>query len=297
LNQKVWKFMGLTAILFAAGWLAASQAHRRPVRATSSSSTEEKISHYVRARFNVPAATKLTVLPLKPSQFAGFYETTIVVDDGHHPKSAQQALVTKDGRYLIFGQVYSLDTDPATQVARSVSLADQPSIGPPNAPVTIIEYADLECPTCGLLQKVIEDNILPKYGNKIRIVFKDFPLFQIHDWAMTAAIASQCAYEIDPTAFFKFRSTVFANQSLINAANVRTMLLDFGERNGIDRLKLSSCIDSRASLGRVESDLKEGNELSIASTPSCFINGRLVVGANPQDYYNAIDEALRKAGR
>jgi protein-disulfide isomerase len=297
LKKTAWKFIGVSAILIAAGALAASQAHRRPVKATASSSTEEKISHYVRERFNVPAATKLTVEPLKSSPFADFYATTIVVDDGQHPKSAQQALVTKDGRYLIFGQVYSLDTDPATQVKQSVSLTDQPSVGPANAPVTIVEYADLECPTCGLLQKVLEDNILPKYGNKIHIVFKDFPLVQIHDWALTGAIASQCAYEINPTAFFKYRSTVFANQSLINAANARTMLLDFGERNGIDRLKLSSCVDSRASLGRVEADLKEGNELSIQSTPSCFINGQLVVGANPQDYYNAIDEALRKAGR
>jgi protein-disulfide isomerase len=284
------------AILFAAGWLAASQAHRRATSA-SSSSTEEKISRYVRERFNIPATAKLEVSRLEAAPFADFYQTVISVDDGKNPKSAQKAFVTKDGHYLIFGNIYSLGADPATDVERTVSMADQPSVGPTDAPVTIVEYADLECPTCGMLQKLIEDNLIPKYGNKIRIVFKDFPLFQIHDWAMTAAIASQCSYEINPNAFYKYRSTIFANQSLINVANVRSLLLDFGERNGIDRLKLSTCIDSRASLGRVEADLREGNALSISSTPSCFINGKLVVGANPQDYYNAIDEALRKTGR
>ncbi len=82
---------------------------------------------------------------------------------------------------------------------------------------------------------------------------------------------------------------------MIDAANVRTLLLDFGQRAGLDRLKLATCLDSKASLPRVEADMREGQKLGIMSTPTLFINGVPVVGLNPDHIYQLIDEALQKA--
>ncbi len=290
MSLKTWKWAALCGLLVFAGGLVALQiAH---AEAQSNSSVDVKIIHYLRERFDIAPTDKVTVAPLEPSAYADFYNTKITVVNGKN-KSVQDALVTRDGRYLIFGQVFSLNADPATEVVRSINLKDQPSVGPANAPVTIVEFADLQCPTCALLQKVFNQDILPKYGNKVRIVIKDFPLYQIHDWALTAAIASQCAYEENPSLVFKYRTTIYANQSLINGTNVRTLLLDYAESDGLSRLHMATCIDSRATMGRVLADIKEGRNLSVNQTPSCFVNGKLVVGANPQQYYQAIDADLR----
>ncbi len=272
----------------------ASQTVQDPV-ALNTSATEQKIVQYVRERFRVPDATKLTVAPFQDSEFHDFLQTTITADNGTQ-KTAQPAYITKDGHYMLLGNLYALDVDPRKAVEHDISLVGQPTVGPADAPVTIVEYADLECPMCAETQKFFAQDLIPKYGNKIRIVFKEFPLVTIHDWALTAAMANECAYELDPSAFFRYRSMIFKNQSLINGANVRTLLLDFGQRVGLNRLRLATCIDSKQSLPRVEADAREGQELGIASTPTLFVNGRPVVGLPaPEEFYKIIDQALRAA--
>ncbi len=289
--KKVMAVGGLLS-LFTVGMFASQTTHQ--IRGNFSA-TQQRILQYVRERFGIPAGTKLTISPFEDSEFHDFYRTTIYVDNGKK-KNKQVAFVTKDGHYMVIGNIYALAMDPRKQVEHSISLKDQPSVGPANAPVTIVEYADLECPMCARMQAFLETKVIPKYGNKVRIVFKEFPLVSIHDWALTGAIANECAYEIDPSAFFHYRSVIYKNQDLINGANARTLLLDFGQRVGINRLKLATCIDSKQSLPRVEADAQEGQQLGIASTPTLFVNGRPVVGLpSPERFYKIIDDALRAA--
>lgn len=270
--------------------LVASATEQRNV-AANRSATDKKIVAYVRTKFKVPEDVKLTVGPFHDSKFADFYETTIFGQKGGK-KSETPAFLTKDGRYTVIGSVFNLSTDPRKEAEQTINLRDQPAIGPANAPVTIVEYADLECPTCAEMQKFIEDQLLPKYGNKIRIVFKEFPLVTIHDWALQAAIANECVYQSNPADYFRYRSIVFESQGMINAANVRQLLLDFGQRVGVNQLKLSVCLDSKASLPRVEAGMEEGRKLSVMSTPTLFINGTPVVGLSPDRIYAMIDQDL-----
>ncbi|HVA01234.1 MAG TPA: thioredoxin domain-containing protein [Terriglobia bacterium] len=289
--KKVIAVGGLVSLL--SGVLFASQTTSQAK--SGSSGTQQKILQYVRERFGIPDGTKLTISPFQDSEFHDFYQTTIYVDNGKQ-KTEQRAFVTKDGHYMVIGNIYTLGTDPRKQVEHSISLKEQPTVGPADAPVTIVEYADLECPMCARMHEFLENSVIPKYGNKVRIVFKEFPLVSIHDWALTGAIATQCAYELDPSAYFHYRSMIFKNQTLINGANVRTLLLDFGQRAGIDRLRLATCIDSKESLPRVEADAHEGQQLGIGSTPTLFVNGRPVVGMpTPEQFYKIIDQALRAA--
>ena len=290
--KKLIALAGLVSLLSVV--LVASQTTRTAAK-MSESASEQKIIHYVRERFGIPAATKLLVAPFQDSEYNDFFQTTIFVDNGKQ-KSEQRAFVTKDGHYMVIGNIYALNADPRKEVEHSISLRGQPSVGPANAPVTIVEYADLECPMCARMQKFLEQEVIPKYGNRVRIVFKEFPLVAIHDWALTAAIANQCSYELDPSVYFRYRSMIFKNQDLINGANVRTLLLDFGQRSGLNRLRLATCIDSKQSLPRVEADMQEGQQLGIASTPTLFINGRPVVGMPmPEQFYKILDQALSNA--
>jgi protein-disulfide isomerase len=256
-----------------------------------SGETAQAIAQQVRQSSKLPADVNLTVSPFRASKFAGFDQTTLTANGGGKQQT-QPFFVTRDHRFLLMGSIFNLDISPNLQALRTISLANQPSQGPADAPVTIVEYADLECPTCARLQQLFEEDLVPKYGNKIRIVFKEFPLYQIHEWAVSGAVASQCVYEINPAAYVNFRSLVFQHQASITAANYRDALLQYGSEAGVDSAKLAGCLDTRASLPRVEASIHEGQALDVNQTPSCFINGRLVVAANPEDYYRAIDEAL-----
>lgn len=273
--------------------LVASATEQRNV-AAHPSATDKKIVDYVRTKFKVPEDVKLSVGPFHDSKFADFYETTIYGQKGER-KSETPAFLTKDGRYTVIGSVFNLSTDPRREVEQTINLRDQPTVGPANAPVTIVEFADLECPTCAEMQKFIENQLIPKYGNKVRIIFKEFPLVTIHDWALQAAIANECAYQLNPQNYFHYRSIIFESQGMINAANVRQLLLDFGQRAGLNQLKLSVCLDSKASLPRIEADMAEGHKLGVMSTPTLFINGTPVVGLSPERIYGMIDQDIAAA--
>jgi len=150
----------------------------------------------------------------------------------------------------------------------------------------------LQCPSCARMHEFLEKQLLPKYGDKVRIVFKEFPL-PMHDWSSTAAIANECAYQISPSTFFEFRTKIFASQNAINVTNMRDQMLSLGEQAGVDRVKLAACIDSKASQPRVEKGLREGQLLGVSSTPTFFVNGKILAGqASPEAFFKTVDEAL-----
>ena len=149
---------------------------------------------------------------LRESIYPDFLETTVTVDDGKDKRS-QPLFVSKNMRYMVEGSIFNLGGDPREEIVRLISLQDQPAQGPASAPVTLVEYSDLECPVCANMQEELETEIVPKYGDKLRVVFKEFPLVTIHDWALTGAIAAQCTYQIDPSKYVAFRSAVYKNQA------------------------------------------------------------------------------------
>lgn len=238
----------------------------------------------------LPPTTQIKVGAFTKSAFPEFMKATLTATDGNNKPQTGLLWVTRDSKFGILGGVYPFQEDAARQIVTR----NQPGVGPASAPVTIVEYADLQCPTCAQLHQFIERELVPKYGDKVRIVFKEFPL-PMHDWSHTAAIANECAYQIDPSAFVAYRTSIFKNQSAITVANVRDLMLQYGEEAGIDRLRLAACLDSKASLPRIEADRREGEKLGVDSTPTSFINGRIVVGAPPApEFFKLVDEALAR---
>lgn len=244
--------------------------------------------------FKLPATVKLSVGPFVNSPYPGFLQATLSADDGKRVQK-QNYFVTSDKHFFVLGEIFNMDVDPKRQALRVIKLEDQPFQGPATAPVTIVEYADLQCPTCAREHEFVQKELVPRYGDKIRIVYKDFPLLQVHPWAFTAAIASQCAYQIDRTKFLAYRSSIFEHQPNISPTNARDLLLYYGQQVGLDRLKLAACVDSKASLPRVEANLQEGKELGVNQTPTFFINGRILIGGPPDQFFQQVDQALRAA--
>ncbi|MGH9433608.1 MAG: DsbA family protein [Terriglobia bacterium] len=252
--------------------------------------TSDDIIQTIRQTFHIPPAMVISVGPFRPSPISSFYITTIT-GDTNGKKQSTDFFVSKDKHYLLLGAVYTVMS--RSEILHIINTHDQPYSGGSDAPVTIVEYADLECPACARVQAFLEGQLVPKYGNKVRLIYKEFPL-PMHDWSRQAAIANECAFQSQPSVFAKYRTLIFSHQTEINVANVREKLLDYGEQVGLNRLKLAACLDSKASLPRVESGMREGQKLEVASTPTFFINGQMVVGpGNPQTFYNLIDEDLR----
>ena len=119
----------------------------------------------------------------------------------------------------------------------------------------------------------------------------------MHDWSTTAAIACQCAYEINPPAYVPMRTAIFRNQQLINITNVRDTVLNYGEQAGVDRVKLAGCLDAKSSLPRIQRDVKEAKAIDVTATPTLFINGRMMVGLPSEDAYFQIIDGMLHGGK
>lgn len=254
-----------------------------------------EIAEQVRKEFKIPRASQIQAGPLHPSPIPGLMATTVTVTDGKQ-KQQQDFFVTRDSSYLLLASPFDLTVDPRQQALRAIVTAGHPAKGPASAPVTIVEYADLQCAACARMHEFIERELLPKYGSKVRVVFKEFPIAAIHDWALAGSIANQCAFQIKPEAYADYRALIMKNQGAMSAANARERLIDLGTQVGIDRLQLSACLDSKATMARVEQNFQEGQAIGVQSTPTTFVNGRKVIGTPPADvFFKIVDEALREA--
>jgi protein-disulfide isomerase len=266
-----------------------------PPQASNDQATRDKIASYLRKRFSLSNAATITVGALQPSIYADFDLTAVTIQEGKD-KQSSKFYVSKDGNYLIEGNIFGLNDNPYSEVEKLIKTQGQPSVGPSDAPVMIVEYADLECPHCAEMQQFIEKQLLPKYASKVRVIFKEFPLFNIHPWAVMGAVADECAYQINPATFLPYRNLIYQNQNAIKAATAGQQLLDYGVQAGVDRDKLSACINSKATLPRVRQDYLEGEKLNVSSTPTFFINGKMVTGSLPVQAFEAlVDQALAQA--
>jgi len=198
-------------------------------------------------------------------------------------QSARQALVTelkKAGppvRILL----------EAPRAAVTVDAAD-PSLGNARAPVTIVEYSDFQCPYCLRAAPTLK-RLRETYGDKVRVVWKDFPLTQIHPQAFKAAEAGHCAAE--QGKFWEYHDKLFGNQQALQP----DFLKQYAKDAGMDAEKFGTCLDSSKYADRVRDSVAAGSQIGVSSTPTVFVNGRMLEGAQPYDVFSSvIDEELAK---
>ena len=167
--------------------------------------------------------------------------------------------------------------------------ADDPALGAATAPVTLVEFSDFQCPFCARVMPTLK-KVKQTYGDKVRIVWKDFPLTQIHPQAFKAAEAAQCARE--QGKFWELHDVLFANQQALMPDDLKKHAAGVG----IDLPKFNACFDASKYGERVQQQMSAGSQLGVGSTPSIFINGRLVAGAQPYEVFaGIIDEELARA--
>ncbi len=203
--------------------------------------------------------------------------------------------VSLDGKYLV-SDVIPLDSGPALNSPESLNVeveaGDSPIKGKIDAPVTLIEFSDYQCPFCSKFftqtLPLIEEQYI-KTG-KVKLVYKDFPLISIHPEAQKAAEAARCAREQKgDEGYFKMHDKLFENQEDLNVANYKK----WARGLGVIGSKFDDCLDKGIYSQAVEEELAYGETLGVTGTPAFFINGKMISGAQPFDVFEqAIDAVL-----
>ena len=184
----------------------------------------------------------------------------------------------------------SVETSP-TPTPTPSAVYEEPSRGPENAPVTIIEYIDYQCPFCKRYAQETLPLIFATYGNEVRYVCRDFPIASLHPQAEKAAEAAMCAF--DQGKFWEYRDMLFGNQSALDVTHLKA----YAEVLGLDVSAFNQCVDSGRYTAEVQQDFDDGRGYGVSGVPTFFINGQKLTGAQPfSTFQQAIDQALAKAG-
>jgi len=181
--------------------------------------------------------------------------------------------------------------EPPLAARVDVAVAGAPVRGAPDARVTVVEFSDFECPFCKRANGTMA-SLLEKYSGKIKLVYRDFPLENIHPLARRAAEAARCAR--DGGKFWEYHDVLFAQSPKLAPEDLQR----YAVQVGLNAKKFDACLASGAQSAGVQSDIDEGQRLGITATPVFFINGRSVRGAQPAETFaRVIDDELARTSR
>jgi protein-disulfide isomerase len=248
---------------------------------------------FVRELFGWGPAMQVKLGPLSQSKAVDFYAVPIHLVLNNEEESGE-VYVSKDGKTLLRGDLYDTSADPFAANRAKLHPEGSPAKGPANARVTLVEFADFECPHCAVLHQALK-SMETRYP-QVRIVYKDFPLVQIHSWAQTAAIGGHCAFEQSPAGFWKVHDAIFDHQDLLSAENIWGTLVDYAAQAGLNAETFKTCLSSADAQQAVDASHAEGVAVGVNSTPTVYVNGRPVPGGDPAtvEQYIEFELAARK---
>jgi protein-disulfide isomerase len=281
-----------------------AQATPPPVALSSgpiSPSVSRRVEVLLRTQFSVPSGYSIVFGEKTKSDIPG-YDTLPVTFINGGKQSTAMFLISKDCNTVARFEKFDISKDPAFDI----NIEGRPIRGDVAAKVEIINFDDLECPYCARLNSELSNQTLHHYQGLIKIVYKDFPIEEIHPWALHAAVDANCLADLSAKAYWAYVDYVHAHGRDISGAQSEPaksfMALDhiadtFGAENSVDEAKLGICLKKQDETV-VRSSLKQGEALGVSATPQIFVNGeRLLSGARPTDeLWPAIDRALKAEG-
>lgn len=288
-------FAGLLALGLAAGCKAqpAPQSLTDPAAA-------RRIEVTVRSQFNLPPDVSVAIGTRKPSQFPGYDGLTITIS--HSGKSQPiEFLISTDGKTLARLETFDLVKDPAF----AIDTEGRPVRGNPAAKVTVINFDDLECPYCARMHQALFPSTLNRYRDKVRFIYKDDPLTELHPWAMHASVDANCLAAQSGEVYWTYVDYLHGHGQEITGED-RNIAKSFAALDRIARQeatlakldgpKLDACLTKQDET-QVRASAKEADTLGIDGTPALFVDGERVTGAIPEEQlWLIIDRALRAEG-
>ena len=266
----------------------------RPVTLTSGNQSA-RFDLYINAAKTSAILTDVRLGPATPGPIKGLWSRPVVSVAAPGQPTKSQLITDSPSGGAIIGSTLDLTQDPWGRVdLNKLHLDDRATLGPADAPVTIIEFGDFECPFCARAFGDIEALVTTTYKDKVRLIFKNYPL-NIHPWATPAAIAAECVRRQNPDAFWQFAHDLYRDQSDINPQNLRSHVDQYASQLGLDQGALNACIAGNSATARVEEDRRDGDVIQINSTPTFLIDGIEVVGLPADKTFNFVIDSELKA--
>ena len=286
-------FAGLLALSLTVGCRAQTQT-------TSDLANNRRIEVLVRSQFNIPQDYNVKIGERKPSTFPGYETLPITLSQGD--KNTQvDFLISTDGKTLARLEKFDLMKNPAMEI----DTTGRPVRGNPAAKVTVINFDDLECPYCARMHQSLFPSTLERYKDKVRFVYKDDPLVEIHPWAMRAAVNANCLAAQSSEVYWKYVDYLHSHgQEVTGDSRDPKKSFEALDRiarqeatlGKLDLAKLDACI-AKQDETQVRTSAREAEALGIEGTPALFVDGERISGAVPEDQlWLVIDRALRAAG-
>ncbi len=254
----------------------------------------------VRSQYNVPGDYSVSLGARTPSNISG-YDTLPVTLSRGTKSTVVDFLISTDNKTLARLEKFDLDKDPAF----AIDVASRPIRGNPAAKVTVINFDDLECPYCARMHQSLFPSTFERYKEKVRFIYKDDPLTELHPWAMHAAVDANCLASQSGDVYWTYVDYLHSHGQEVNGED-RNLQKSFAALDRIarqeatlgklDGSKLDACMAKQDETA-IRAEMKEADALAIEGTPALFVNGERIDGAQPEEQvWMVIDRALRAAG-
>jgi len=258
--------------------------------------SEQTVDGFMRQTFGYDPQVSWKITGIRPAPVPGLVEVLVTLAS---PQGQQisRFYVTTDGEHAVVGDIIPFGAAP---FAPARKLLDKgitgPARGPKDAPVTIVEFGDLQCPACKAAQPAIEG--LAKAEPNARFVFQNYPL-EMHNWAAKGAAYADCVGGASPDMFWQFIAKTYEQQSDITAENADQKLAAIAEAAGAKGADIAACAAMPAAKARVDASIALGKSVDVSNTPTLFINGRKIgnVSQIPADVLKQLVEFAGKQGK
>src|SRR5450756_2146942 len=261
------------------------------------------VERQVRSHYAIPSDVKVVVGALRPSEFPNYDALTVTMSSSNK-KQELEFLLSRDHKALVRFTKFDLTSDPYAEIMKKIDVSGRPARGNINAKVTVVNYDDFECPFCSRMHETLFPGLFKEYGDRVLFIYKDYPLEEIHPWAVHAAVNANCLGAQNGDAYWDYADFLHANQHAIGGekgrdgqnAELDKLATLQAQKHNLEVAKLQACVkaqDERA----VRASMHEGDTVGVDATPTMFISGRKLDGAVPADEVRlALDQALKDAG-
>jgi len=250
-------------------------------KSTANLPSEDTVNGFMQQTFGYDSTITWKIVSIKPSEAEGLAEVVLVITS---PKGQQGTTlyVTPDGKHALTGDILPFGAKPYASAQEALLKGiNGPAKGPASAPVTIVEFSDLQCPHCKEAQPVIE-KLLADEPNA-RFIFQQYPL-PMHNWAEKAAGYADCVGRSSKDAFWKFVQGTYEDQANITESNANEKLTAIADKSGVKGADIAACAAKSDTKARIDKSLALGQAVGVTGTPTLFINGRRIANVSGTPY-------------
>ncbi len=280
--------------------LATAQTSTPAQQPVSGSATvlpsEATVDSFMQQTFGYESQMSWKISSIKPAPAPGLAQVDVILASPQG-QQASRFFVTADGEHAVIGEIIPFGAKPFDPAKKALEKGiTGPARGPKDAPVTIVEFGDLQCPACKAAQPAIEGLVAAEPN--ARFVFQNFPL-EMHNWAAKGAAYADCVGQASNDAFWKFVAKTYETQSDITAENADEKLTALADGAGVKGADIAACASTPVAKAHVDASIALGKSVNVTGTPTLFINGRSIgnVSQVPAASLKGLVEFAAKQGK